>query len=152
MSSTGRGHPVGLYAPLQWQGYHAAHPLTARLLWVGETVAHSCYQLFTDCFYRCPSALSANLHCLASTEGGAHMGLAMRAARNAALISARKECCYEIGNGPAAIQAINRRPKLDADLQYLPNESAGLCYIWAWSERTATIPRSAMRFWKMQLL
>jgi hypothetical protein len=28
---------------------------------------------------------------------------------------------------------------LDADLQYLPNDSPELCYIWAWSERTATM-------------
>src|SRR5258708_15884762 len=31
------------------------------------------------------------------------------------------------------------RLRLDADLQYLPNDSPGLCYIWAWSERTATM-------------
>src|SRR5207247_10347324 len=29
--------------------------------------------------------------------------------------------------------------RLDADLQYLPNDSPGLCYIWAWSEGTATM-------------
>ncbi len=27
----------------------------------------------------------------------------------------------------------------DADLQYLPNDSPGLCYIWGWSETTATM-------------
>src|SRR6202011_1639180 len=31
------------------------------------------------------------------------------------------------------------RSRLEADLQYLPNDSPGLCYIWAWSERTATM-------------
>src|ERR1700730_18429413 len=31
------------------------------------------------------------------------------------------------------------RSRLDADLQYLPNDSSELCYIWAWSERTATM-------------
>src|SRR5216683_1481623 len=31
------------------------------------------------------------------------------------------------------------RSRLDADLQYFPNHSPGLCYIWAWSERTATM-------------
>src|SRR3984893_7925904 len=31
------------------------------------------------------------------------------------------------------------RPRLNADLQYLPNDSSELCYISAWSERTATM-------------
>src|SRR6266852_8459955 len=31
------------------------------------------------------------------------------------------------------------RSRLDADLQYFPNDSPGLCYIWAWSETTATM-------------
>src|SRR5260370_36090581 len=31
------------------------------------------------------------------------------------------------------------RSRLDADLQYLPNDSSELCYIWAWSERTASM-------------
>src|SRR5260370_19618392 len=29
--------------------------------------------------------------------------------------------------------------RLDADSQYLPNDSSELCYIWAWSERTASM-------------
>src|SRR5260370_2611636 len=29
--------------------------------------------------------------------------------------------------------------RLDVDLQYFPNDSPGSCYIWAWSEGTATM-------------
>src|SRR5216684_4211064 len=46
------------------------------------------------------------------------------------------------GGDPEPVDVMQRGlpgSRLDGDLQYFPNDSSELCYIWAWSEITATI-------------
>ena len=88
----GRGHPVGLYAPLLMTGLtilrhvHQPHDCCGcfrpLLLSVIELSA------FIDAFRSCP----LGLHRLASAKSGAHWGLAMRATRIATLVVAQEQC------------------------------------------------------------
>jgi hypothetical protein len=88
----GRGHPVGLYAPLHMAGLPRDTSIN-RATTVGREIPEPTpafslkLSAFTDAFRPCP----LDLQCLASLKSGAHEGLAMRAAKFAALANGSLE-------------------------------------------------------------